>query len=62
MPDKINQLGSMSSDQHYEETETPECAVIYGSGVHRRKICHNHGVYAKVRLLTSGSGSIFSPY
>lgn len=46
---KLNQLGSISSDQHYEETETSECAVVYGSGMFRRKICHSHGVSAKVR-------------
>lgn len=62
MPDKVNHLGSIPPDQHYEETETSECAVIYGSGMHRRKICHNHGVYAKVRLLTSGCGSSAAPY
>lgn len=55
VPDKINQLGSISSDQLYEETETSECAVIYGSSMFERKICHSHGVHAKVRLLTSGS-------
>jgi hypothetical protein len=49
-------------DQHYEETETSECATIYGSSMYRRKICHNHGIYAKVRLLTYGSGSSVTPY